>query len=122
MNPINDRADNVGDENKLPPRLPDEAVVPPRQHRRGLSFWSIELNCNRFSDGALARATRLIEAARRQAAEDEDEWSSDNSDDYGYPGAYHQRVNRGNVGQMWPEHRNLPLPLFQGHDRTEGKN
>ena len=71
MNPINDRADNAGDENNLPPPPPDEAVVPPRQPRRGLSFWPIELNCDRFSDGALVRETRLIEADLRQDAEDE---------------------------------------------------
>ena len=105
MNPINDRADNAGDENNLPPRPPDEAVVPPRQPRRGLSFWPIELNCDRFSDGALARATRLIEAALRQNTDDEaDEWSGKDSDDYGYPDAHHQRANRGNAGQLWPEH------------------
>ena len=76
MNPINDRADNAGDENNLPPPPPDEAVVPPRKPRRGHSFWPIEINCDCFSDGALERATRLIEAALRQNAEAEaGEWS-----------------------------------------------
>ena len=65
MNPINDGADNAGNENNLLPRLPDEAVAPPRQPTRGLSFWPIELNCDCFSDGALARAARVMGAALR---------------------------------------------------------
>ena len=88
MNPINDGDDNTGSENYLPPCPPDEAVVPSRQPTRGLSFWSIELNCDRFSDGALARATRVMEAALRQDAEDEAfERDSDDSSDNNYPGA-----------------------------------
>ena len=71
MNLINDGADNTEDENKLPPRLPDEAVAPPRRPTRGLSFWPIELNRDRFSDGALSRATRVMGVALCQDTEDE---------------------------------------------------
>ena len=71
MNPINDGADNAGDENSLPPRPPDEVVAPPRRLTRGLSFWTIELDRDRFTDKALARATRVMEAALRQDAESE---------------------------------------------------
>ena len=92
-------------------------MAPPRQPTRGPSFWPIELNRDRFSDGALVRATRLIEAALRQDAEDEDKWSSEDSEDYGYPGAHHQRANRGNAGQLWPEHRTFlaALPDYFQH-------
>ena len=68
MNPINDGADNARNENNVPPCPPDKAVAPPRQPTRGLGFWPIELNCEYFSDGALARATRVMEAALRQDA------------------------------------------------------
>ena len=123
MNPINDRADNAGDEKNLPPPPPDKAVVPPRQPRRGLSFWPIELNRDCFSDGALARGTRLTEAALRQDAADEAEWSSKDSDVYNYPGAHHQCANHRNAGQLWSEHHTFLAALpdylqYGGGSRT----
>ena len=63
MNPINDEVDNARNENNAPPCPPDRAVAPPRQPRRKISFWLTELNHDHLSEGALVRATRVMEAA-----------------------------------------------------------
>ena len=66
----------------------------------------IELDCDRFSVGALTMATRVMEAALWQDTEDEAfKWGSDDNSDHDFPGVYHQGgTNRGNAGQLWPEH------------------
>ena len=87
MNPINDGADNTRSENNVPPRPPDGALAPPRRPTREFSFWTIELNRDHLSDGALARATRGMEAALYQNTKYEAfEWGNNGSRDYNYPG------------------------------------
>ena len=57
----------------------------------------------------------MLEAALCQDAEDEAfGWGSKDSSDYDYPGADQQRANRGNVGQLWKEHRTFlaALPAY----------
>ena len=104
-----------GHKNNVPPRPPDEAVAPPRRPRREFSFWPIELDLGHFSEGALARATRVTEAALHQDAKDEaPKRGNEDSSDYDYPGAHHQRANRVNVGQLWKKHRTFlaALPAY----------
>ena len=96
-------------------------MAPPRQPTRGLSFWTIELSRDCFSDGALARAIQLIEAALQQDAEDGAKWSSEDSDVYDYPGAYHQRANRANARQLWPEHGTF-LAALPGYLQDGGES
>ena len=112
MNPLNNEADNARNKNNAPPRPPNGAVAPHRQPRREISFWPIELNRNHLSEGALARATRVMEVALCQEAEDNAAgWSSNDSGDHDYPGAHHQGARHVNVGQLWDEHRTFLAAL-----------
>ena len=83
MNPIDNGADNARNKHNVPPHPPDGAEAPPRQPRQEFSSWPIELNRNHLSEGALARATRVMESALCQDVDDGAfEWrSSDSSDD-----------------------------------------
>ena len=122
MNPINGTADNARNKNNVPPRPPDREVAQPRQPRPEISFWSIELNQDHLSEGALVRATRVIEAALcREAEYDTIGWSSNNSGDNNYPGAHHLGTLHVNVGQLWDKHRMflaaLPAYLEYGRDQ-----
>ena len=101
---------NARNKNNAPPRPPGGAMAPPGRPGRKNSFWSIELHRNHLSEGALLRATRVMEAAICQDAEDDASgWSNNDSTNPDHPGARH-----GNAGQLCDKHHTFlaALPAY----------